>query len=233
MKSFLKKVMSYIKEYLKYGLSMILPAGLVFVVGYFIYNQVDGLFRWLNIPQIPNWTIPILGLIAIFLFIIFLGFIFKNLKLFRWIKEKLEKYIINNVPVLNKVYNFGKEITDTFIADVKADGDMTVVEVTMGGITMMGLLTDPKNDLVFVVSAPSPLTGFVMKTKNYKVLDMSYLDLIQINTSLGRISGDKWTKGMSKRKWQREQVKEIVEDVVEDAIEELEDIFSIDINDEE
>jgi uncharacterized membrane protein len=201
MKKLFAAIVIYIKEYLKYGLSIILPAGLVFAVGYFVYKQANLIFGKLSIGNIPGWTVPILGLIAIFLLILTLGVIFKNLKVLRWIKSGVEKYIINNVPILNKIYNFGKEITDTFIADVKEDGDMTVVEVTMGTMKMMGLLTDVKNDLVFVVSAPSPLTGFVIKTKNYRILDMSYIDLIQINTSLGRISGSKWTKGITKRKW--------------------------------
>ena len=47
---------------------------------------------------------------------------------------------------------------------------------------------------------------------------MSYMDLIQINTSLGRISGNKWAKGMSKKKWEKEQ--ELIE-IIEENNEEV------------
>jgi hypothetical protein len=31
-----------------------------------------------------------------------------------------------------------------------------------------------------------------MKLPNYKILDMSFADAVKINTSLGRINGNKW-----------------------------------------
>jgi uncharacterized membrane protein len=99
---------------------------------------------------------------------------------------------MNRIPIVNKVYNFGKDISDSFISDIKEDGDLQVVEVDFGGIKMLGVLTDPVNDIVFVLSSPSPLTGFTFKTKHYKKLDISFMDAVQINTSLGRINGKRW-----------------------------------------
>jgi hypothetical protein len=56
----------------------------------------------------------------------------------------------------------------------------------------LGVLTDKKNSIGFIISAPSPLTGVVLKLPNYKILDISFMDAVKINTSLGRINGDKW-----------------------------------------
>ena len=66
------------------------------------------------------------------------------------------------------------------------------MEVDFDGMCMLGVLTDPKNDIVFVLSSPSPLTGFTFKTKKYRKLDITFMDAVQINTSLGRINGSKW-----------------------------------------
>lgn len=184
------KKQSRMKEYLKMGLATIVPIALLYQVSIWIYNISKNLIE--SILPDSAWYIPILGILGIFVIIIALGMTFQHLRIARWFKKVIETHIIDNIPIVRNIYNFGKEVSDTFIADVKDDGDMTIVEVYMGPITMMGVLTDAKNGLVFVVSAPSPLTGFVMKTDNYKVLDMTFMDLVQINTSLGRINGNKW-----------------------------------------
>ena len=208
MKELVDRIVSMIKQYLKHGIAVIIPITLVVAVSVLIYNYSSKLVKAIsNVYELEQYLgvwAPIITIASILLLIFILGVIFKHLKILRWLKGNTEKYIIDNIPVLNKVYNFGKEISDTFISDIKEDGDMTVVEVYMGSITMMGLLTDPKNDLVFVVSAPSPLTGFVLKTNKYKILDMTFMDLVQINTSLGRINGSKWSNGISKKKWNKE-----------------------------
>jgi len=82
-------------------------------------------------------------------------------------------------------------VVNTFTNDVK-DNDMIVVEVDFGGFKALGVLTDKENDLGFIISAPSPLTGVVLKLPNYKILDMTFVEAVKINSSLGRIGGDKW-----------------------------------------
>jgi uncharacterized membrane protein len=104
----------------------------------------------------------------------------------------IENKIIDRIPFIKNIYSFGNEIVDTFVTDIKDDGDFTVVEVDFGGFKALGVLTDKKNSIGFIISAPSPLTGVVLKLPNYKILDISFMDAVKINTSLGRINGDKW-----------------------------------------
>ena len=58
----------------------------------------------------------------------------------------------------------------------------------------LGVLTDEKNGLGFLLSAPSPVTGYVFKISSYKYkkLDMTFMEAVKINTSLGKIGGEKW-----------------------------------------
>ena len=181
------------KNYFKHGLAVIIPIALVYQVFIWIYNLSSNILK--SVIGIDfEWYLPILSTLGLAVGIIILGVVFKHLRLVNWLKRNIEKNIINRIPIVKTVYNFGRDISDTFISDVKNDGDMTIVEVYMGPITMMGILTDVKNDLVFVVSAPSPVTGAVIRTKNYKILEgMTFMDLVKINTSLGRINGEKWS----------------------------------------
>ena len=158
-----------------------------------VYNLFVNLTRAI-LPDTMTyaWWYPFVVLVAIVLAILIIGAIFKLITPLKWVKDKVEKYIINRIPIVNKIYNFGKDISDSFITDIKEDGDLQVIEINFGGFKMLGVLTDEKNKLGFILSAPSPLTGVVMKLPNYKKLDITFIDAVQINTSLGRINGDKW-----------------------------------------
>lgn len=185
--------MSFCKNTFKYGLGLLIPIALVIALGSWLYN----LFTKITLFVIPEswefqWWFPIAVLFSIIIVIFVIGFIFKYLKPLRWLKSGFEKYLIKHTPVVNKVYEFGKEFSDGFIADVKDDGDLTVVEVMFAGEPTLGLLTDSKNDIVFVATAPSPLSGFIIKTSEYKRVDMSAIDYFKLLGSLGRINGSKW-----------------------------------------
>lgn len=180
------------KKYIRTGLAVIIPVALVYQVSLWIYNLSYGIVDTL-IPFDLLWWMPLVSILGIVIIILLLGMLFE-LRIFQWFKGNIEKHIINRIPFVRNIYNFGKDISNTFITETDDVDDMSIVEVYMGSITMLGVLTDPKNSLVFVVSAPSPLTGFVMKTSNYKIIDMKFTDLVQINTSLGRINGSKWRK---------------------------------------
>lgn len=181
------------KRYFKLGLGLLIPILLVIQVLVWSYN----FFYSLTIDYLPDtieyqWWFVLIALGAAVMFVFVIGLLFSFIAPLRWIKQRFDQHIINRIPVVNKIYNFGKDISDSFISDIKEDGDLQVVEVDFGGIKMLGVLTDPVNHIVFVLSSPSPLTGFTFKTENYKKLDISFMDAVQINTSLGRINGQKW-----------------------------------------
>jgi len=181
------------KKYFKLGLGLLVPILLVIQVLVWAYN----FFYNITIEYLPTsieyqWWFVVIALFSALIFVLLIGVLFSFVAPLQWIKHQFDKNIINRIPVVNKIYNFGKDISDSFISDIKEDGDLQVVEVDFGGVKMLGVLTDPKNNIVFVLSSPSPLTGFTFKTEKFKKLDISFMDAVQINTSLGRINGHKW-----------------------------------------
>ena len=179
------------KRYLKVGFATIIPIVLVVQVFVWLFNFSKSTIENLVGRELPYYFI-LLGILTVALLVLIIGFIFTHIKFAKKIKKSLEQRFINHIPIVKSVYGFGNEIVDTFITDIKDDGDLIVIEIDFGGFKALGVLTDPKNDLGFVISAPSPLTGVVMKLPNYKRLDMTFMDAVKINTSLGRINGNAW-----------------------------------------
>jgi uncharacterized membrane protein len=184
------------KKYFKFGLSLLLPITLVIVVSYWVYNLFDKLTRVIT-PESwgYSWWYPLIVLVGICVAILLLGFIFYILKPLQWIKKQSER-VISKMPVLNKVYNFGKDISDSFLSDIKEDGDLQVIEVMFAGQLHLGVITGCDTEgfkIVFVATAPNPLNGFVFKTKEYRIIDnMTFIEYVQFLASLGRINSKKW-----------------------------------------
>lgn len=181
------------KKHFKVGIGLIIPVLLVVMVLTWLYDKISNIV----IQLLPNsldyeWWFPFIFVIIIVFLIYMLGVTFSNISLLRWAKTKIEKKIINKVPGVKGIYSFGLEIVDSFVSDVKEDGNAQVVEIEFGGLKALGVLTDEKNSLGFLLSAPSPVTGFVFKLPNYKKIDMTFLEAVKINTSLGKVGGEKW-----------------------------------------
>ena len=180
------------KKYIKRGFATLIPLLLVIQVFIFLGNFSKDLFETLSGEELEWWMVGA-GIASILILTFILGFILTHIKFLKRWKERIEKRILNRIPVAGSIYKFGTDIAETFASDVK-DDNFTVIEVDMGGFKLLGVLTDKENNLGFLISAPSPLTGVVMKLPNYKILDMNFADAIKINTSLGRINGSKWKK---------------------------------------
>ena len=181
------------KRYLKSGIALLLPLALVFWVLMWLYDKgvllVDAV-----VPTSwgTAWWYPILGVFAILVVIIIIGILFSWVKPLKWIYTKIETWVIVRIPFVNKLYGFGKEISDAFITDVKEDGHLTVVEAHIFGARYLGVLVDEVNHTIFVPTAPNPTNGFLFRTEDYKVLDMEYMDALKFVTSIGKINGKKW-----------------------------------------
>ena len=181
------------KQYFKNGIALLIPITLVVWIIMLIYSKgkliVDLLVpaTWGN-----EWWYPILGIMVVVLVIMIIGMVFSIITPLKWLFKKTEDIIITRIPVVNKIYGFGKEIVDSFVTDIKEDGELQVIEIDFGGLKSLGVLTDEEHNLGFLLSAPSPFTGFVFKLPNYRKLDMTFMEAVQINTSLGRIGGEKW-----------------------------------------
>lgn len=179
------------KRYLKVGIATIVPLLLVVQVFAWLFN-----FSQTNIEALLGQELPfyytLLGILIVVLVVLLIGVIFTHINFAKKIKRGVERKVINHIPVAKTIYSFGNDIVDTFVTDIKDDGDLTVIEVEMGEFKLLGVLTDKKNNLGFLISAPSPLTGVVIKLPNYRIIDMKFIDAVKINTSLGRINGDTW-----------------------------------------
>jgi uncharacterized membrane protein len=184
------------KKYFKNGIALILPIALVVWVVLWIYNKgslvVDAVApaSWGS-----AWWYPILGIIAIVVAVFLIGLIFSWMRPLKWAYKKFEDWIIGRIPIINKLYGFGKEVADSFVTDIKEDGYLAVVAVTMLGGESIGVLTDPENNTCFIPTAPNPSNGFLVRTTKYRVIDtMEYMEAIKFVTSIGKINGHKWTK---------------------------------------
>ena len=176
-------------KYIKRGVATLIPLLLVIQVVIWVSEFALNTIKTI-MGEVDNLTILII--LTAFLFtIFFLGWVMTHVGFIKRSVRWVEKHTILKIPMLGTIYNFGSDIVDTFTADIK-DNQMTVVEIDLGGFKALGVLTDKKNGIGFLISAPSPLTGVVLKLPNYKILDLTFIEAVQINSSLGRIGGDKW-----------------------------------------
>ncbi len=183
--------MDQLKRYFRIGLSVIIPIALVFQVGLWLVSLTNGFFNALLGVELAWWGV--LGsLVVTVVLVAILGFVVLHSKLVRNIKAWVEKQFIDKLPIIRPIYNFGKEVVETFGGDLKQEKDLQVIEVDFGSFQALGILTDEERGLGFLLSAPSPLTGFVFKLPNYRKLDMTFIEAAKINTSLGRVGGEKW-----------------------------------------
>ena len=181
------------KKYFKIGIGTIVPVLLVIMVLWWLYNKVNDTVIALLPSQLDyQWWYVFVFIIILVVIIFLIGLLFSFIKPLKWVKKQFETKVINRIPYIRGIYKFGTEIVDSFITDVKDDGDLQVIEIEFGGLKSLGVLTDEKNSLGFLLSAPSPVTGYVFKIPSYKKLDMTFMEAVKINTSLGKIGGDKW-----------------------------------------
>lgn len=181
------------KKYFKKGLGLLLPLLLAAWIIIWIYGIIEKLTTDIIPEQWGNeWWYPIAALVIFIIAVFLLGLIFDLIKPLKWIYQKIEKWLFQKIPIFNKVYGFGKEISDAFITDVKNDGDLKVVETNIFNARYIGVLIDEKNNTIFVPTAPNPTNGFLFRTEDYKILDIDYMDALKFVTSIGKINGGKW-----------------------------------------
>lgn len=182
-------------KYFKIGIGILIPFAIVFGV----LNWLYGIFSNIVISLLPSsltyeWWYVIAFVIGLAIVIFLIGWIFSSFKIVRWIKKKFDK-LVNRVPLVGKIYDFGLELVDSFIADAKADGEVIIIEsgemCKTDGL-MIGILADKKNNLITLPTVPNPSNGFLIKTTNYNILGTVIGDALKILTSMGRLGGDKW-----------------------------------------
>ncbi|OGN65492.1 MAG: hypothetical protein A3E80_05495 [Chlamydiae bacterium RIFCSPHIGHO2_12_FULL_49_9] len=133
----------------------------------------------------------ILILIALFLFVLFLGFVAR--KYFFSELIRLGDRIMKKIPLVNKVYKISKEIIQSlFVSDKNAFRQVVMLPFPYKGCYCLGLVSndapktcsDAQNGemlSVFLPTTPNPTTGFLVMCHSADLifLDMRTEDAIQ------------------------------------------------------
>ncbi|MCK5223926.1 DUF502 domain-containing protein, partial [Candidatus Calescamantes bacterium] len=168
------------------GLFVVVPISITLWVFFQIVSLGDKLIR--PIMNLLNrqygWPIiPGVGLVVIILLIFIIGVIAKNFlgkKLFL-----LMEWIIDRVPIVNKIYQSIKDISNAFLgtSEMKLFKKVVLIDYPSKGIKSIGFMTnettmldEKDNDYVsvFIPTTPNPTSGFFLM---YRKEDVKEMDL--------------------------------------------------------
>ncbi|HOK57232.1 MAG TPA: DUF502 domain-containing protein [bacterium] len=181
--------MKTLKKHFISGIIFIVPISLsiwiLFKIFIFLENILGNFFKKFFV----NIYTPGIGLISLILVILFVGFLANNFlgKKFLGLIELL----FENIPFLNKIFSFIKNIVKK-ITEEKKNIFKGVVKVrlpndsyTIGFITDEG--KDSKEICVFVPTVPNISTGIIFMIPKEKIekIDISVEDALKIVISMG------------------------------------------------
>ena len=194
-----------IKNYFLTGVLVTAPV----VITFWIVTSLVNVFDRLVTPIIPYYInpnfylprdVPGLGLIVLFIFLVFIGFITANF-FGSWVLKKTE-LIIHKIPLIKVFYKAIKQILETLLkGNSKAFREAVLLEYPRKGVWVIGFTTGKvegaikkkiKNELinVFVPTTPNPTSGFLLfvPRKDLKHLDVNVDDAIKTIVSAGIIT---------------------------------------------
>ena len=132
----MKKLVNYLLQ----GLLYIAPLGVTAYIIYSAFTLVDGLSQKL-LAQFFDFQIPGLGLLALLLFLILVGFLGRTI-----IAEPLKKVfrkIIDSVPLLNFIYSAFNDLFTAFVGKEKKFNKPVLVKVnTISELEKLGFITE-------------------------------------------------------------------------------------------
>ena len=194
------------------GLPIIATIGLI----WFVVSKFDALIKPMIPPEFNPDTylpfqIPGIGLLVTIVGIYLLGVLARNF-FGRQILAAGER-IVNRVPLIRNVYNFVKQIVDTFtMSSDKAFREVCLLEYPRKDVWVMGFVTSdvggaPAKHLpegfinVFVPTTPNPTSGFLMMIarKDVKILDMTPEEGAKLIISAGVVSDPQALSAASKK----------------------------------
>ena len=184
------------KRYFKYGIGVSLPSILVLAFLWWVYD----LFTKLTKTILPSsmtykWWFPFVVLVGMVIILFLIGLITSLIKPVRWLIEQIEKRLIKRIPVVRTIYEFGSEVVEALLNDIKT-GNKKVVKVEAFGSKMYGILMDEENKTVFAPTAPNPSNGFMFVDAVYEIADMTSMGVFKFVTSLGTILEKKKITGV-------------------------------------
>lgn len=205
------------KKYFFTGLAVFLPTVITVLVLVFLVNLltkpfqefVEGVLQYygllgkpilfLSAPQVLHLISKVfilLSLLGVTLIVGFLGQILIAHYLIR-----LGNYVINKIPIVNKIYKAAQDVVNILFAEKREPFSQTVlVPFPYTGVFSIGMITneslpqlsESKHDKwisVFLPASPNPLMGFIVILKRDQViyLDLSVEDALMMVMSCGMI----------------------------------------------
>ena len=196
-----------IKNYFLTGILVTAPVVITFWIVFSLVKLFDQLVTPIIPPYInPNFylprDVPGLGLIVLFVFLVFIGFITANF--FGSYVLKKTELVIQKIPLIKVFYKTIKQILETLLRNnSNAFREAVLLEYPRKGVWVIGFATGQvkgavKNKIkteminVFVPTTPNPTSGFLlMVPKNQlKYLDVKVDDAIKTIVSAGIIQLD-------------------------------------------
>lgn len=159
------------------GLLVVVPITITLYFAFFVVTSIDGWVAGLVPAQYnPNnylpFSIPGLGLIAVFMALVVIGFFAANF--FGRFLIRISEYLLDRVPVVKTIYGAIKQIMETVLANQsEAFREAVLLEYPRKGCWSIGFLTGTtsgevqavtkdKMINVFVPTTPNPTSGFLL-----------------------------------------------------------------------
>lgn len=190
----MKKLINYLLQ----GLLYIAPLSITAYIIYAVFTFMDGLLQT-QLIKFFNIKIPGLGVLTLFLFLIFVGFIGKTI-----IAEPLKlvfKKIINSVPLLKFVYSAFNDLFSAFMGKEKKFDKPVLVKVNLNSdLEKLGFITEKnleilgEKDKVAVYFPHSyNFSGelFIVPKKNIRPVNMNSSNVMKFIISAGLTGWDK------------------------------------------
>ncbi|HCK32091.1 MAG: hypothetical protein CMH32_07575 [Micavibrio sp.] len=166
-----------IRGYFIAGLLVVVPITITLYFAFFVVTSIDGWVAGLVPAQYnPNnylpFSIPGLGLIAVFMALVVIGFFAANF--FGRFLIRISEYLLDRVPVVKTIYGAIKQIMETVLANQsEAFREAVLLEYPRKGCWSIGFLTGTtsgevqavtkdKMINVFVPTTPNPTSGFLL-----------------------------------------------------------------------
>jgi uncharacterized membrane protein len=173
--------MSNMKKTFISGLAVVVPFALTLWVLVTVVGAVDS-FIEIYLQQWFGFSFPGLGIILALGTTFAIGVITRT-RLGNFFYNIINK-VVYKVPLVNKIYKLLKETID-MITSKQAFKIVVRVEFPKPGVTSIGFLTN--ENTVFIPTTPNPTSGFLIKTDQYEIIDMSVEDALRFIVSMGTL----------------------------------------------
>ena len=163
------------------GIAVVVPFALTGWILVTVFGSIDA---WVNLylSQLIGFGFPGLGLLLLLGTVVVAGIVAQT-TIGRWFYNLVNRFVFR-VPLINKIYKLIKETID-MITSKQAFKTVVRVEFPKAGVTSIGFLTN--ENTVFIPTTPNPTSGFLIKTDQYEIIDMSVEDALRFIVSMGTI----------------------------------------------